>query len=37
MSPTEVRDLFEAVIATIRDPAGYGVWQVPVVAGRKPC
>ena len=27
---------FEDMIATIRDPSGYGVWHVPVVAGRVP-
>jgi SAM-dependent methyltransferase len=29
-------DHFEDMIATIRDPSGYGVWHVPVVAGRVP-
>jgi SAM-dependent methyltransferase len=27
---------FDDMIATIHDPDGYGVWQVPVVAGRVP-
>ena len=27
---------FEDMIATIQDPSGYGVWHVPVVAGRVP-
>jgi len=27
---------FEDMIATIRDPSGYGVWHVPIVAGRIP-
>jgi SAM-dependent methyltransferase len=27
---------FEDMIATIRDPSGYGVWHVPVVAARVP-
>ena len=27
---------FEDMIATIHDPSGYGVWHVPVVAGRVP-
>ena len=36
LSVGEVRALFSAVIATLEDPAGYGVWQVPVIAGRKP-
>jgi ubiquinone/menaquinone biosynthesis C-methylase UbiE len=32
----EIRDLFAAVIETLQDPEGYGVWQVPVLAGQKP-
>jgi ubiquinone/menaquinone biosynthesis C-methylase UbiE len=36
LSMGEVQALFSAVIATLEDPAGYGVWQVPVIAGRKP-
>lgn len=32
----EVRALFDAALATLRDPEGYAVWQLPVVAGRKP-
>ena len=31
-----VRDHFQALIDEVRDPEGYGVWMVPVVAGRKP-
>ena len=27
---------FDDMIATIHDPSGYGVWHVPVVAGRVP-
>lgn len=27
---------FDEMIATIHDPAGYGVWHVPVVAARVP-
>jgi SAM-dependent methyltransferase len=27
---------FDDMIATLRDPSGYGVWHVPVVAGRVP-
>ena len=27
---------FEDMIATIQDPSGYGVWHVPIVAGRDP-
>ena len=33
---TEVRALFGAALATLRDPQGYAVWQLPVVAGRRP-
>lgn len=36
MAVSEVRAMFDAIIATIHDPNGYGVWQVPVVAGRRP-
>jgi ubiquinone/menaquinone biosynthesis C-methylase UbiE len=32
----EVRDLFDAALATLRDPQGYAVWHLPVVAGRRP-
>ena len=32
----QVRAAFQALIDEIRDPDGYGVWMVPVVAGRKP-
>jgi ubiquinone/menaquinone biosynthesis C-methylase UbiE len=32
----EVRALFDAALATLRDPEGYAVWQLPVVAGRRP-
>jgi ubiquinone/menaquinone biosynthesis C-methylase UbiE len=35
MSLEEVRGMFDAIIATLEDPDGYGVWQVPVVAGRR--
>jgi len=35
MAVGEVREMFDAIIATIRDPNSYGVWQVPVVAGRR--
>jgi len=31
----EVRAHFDAMIAAIRNPGGYGVWQLPVVRGRK--
>ena len=27
---------FEDMLATIRDPQGYGVWMSPIVAGRVP-
>jgi hypothetical protein len=34
------RDLFLAhfndMIATLGEPAGYGVWHVPIIAGRVP-
>jgi len=30
-----IRQLFDAVIHGVLDPASYGVWQIPVVAGRK--
>ena len=30
-----IRQLFDAVIEGVRDPASYGVWQIPVIAGRK--
>jgi SAM-dependent methyltransferase len=29
-------DQFDGMIATLNNPDGYGVWQVPVVAGRVP-
>jgi hypothetical protein len=29
-------DQFDDMIATLEDPSGYGVWHVPVVAGRVP-
>ena len=32
----EFIDHFEDMLATIRDPSGYGVWHVPVVAARVP-
>jgi hypothetical protein len=31
----EVRAMFDAIIETVRDPDAYGVWQVPIVAGRR--
>jgi SAM-dependent methyltransferase len=34
--PREGRARFDAALATLRDPEGYAVWQLPVVAGRKP-
>ena len=36
LEPRAVRALFDAIIATVNDPAAYGVWQLPVVAGRRP-
>lgn len=35
LSVEEIRGLFSAIIETIEDAAGYGVWQVPVIAGQK--
>jgi hypothetical protein len=32
----EVAAHFDDMIACIEDPAGYAVWHVPVVTGRKP-
>jgi ubiquinone/menaquinone biosynthesis C-methylase UbiE len=32
----QISALFDASIATLRDPQGYAVWQLPVVAGRRP-
>ena len=31
----EVRASFDAIIATVEDPDSYGVWHVPVIAGRR--
>jgi SAM-dependent methyltransferase len=36
VSRSEFVDYFDDMIATIRDPSGYGVWHVPVVAARVP-
>ena len=36
LGPEEARAGFEAMIACILDPAGYGVWQVPVISGNMP-
>jgi len=36
LRPGEARALFDHAIATIRDPAQYAVWHVPVISGRKP-
>jgi ubiquinone/menaquinone biosynthesis C-methylase UbiE len=36
LSRTEVRAMFDAIIDTVNDPQAYGVWHVPVVAGRCP-
>jgi ubiquinone/menaquinone biosynthesis C-methylase UbiE len=30
-----IRKLFDAVIEGVLDPTSYGVWQIPVIAGRK--
>ena len=29
-------DHFESMLEAIRDPDGYGVWQIPVISGRVP-
>lgn len=31
-----IRAYFDAVIASARDPESYGVWHLPVIAGRRP-
>jgi ubiquinone/menaquinone biosynthesis C-methylase UbiE len=36
MTPDRVRATFDDMIACMRRPDGYAVWQVPVVSGRKP-
>lgn len=36
LEPRAVRAMFDAIIATVNDPEAYGVWQLPVVAGRRP-
>jgi SAM-dependent methyltransferase len=36
LSREEVAAAWEAMLGAIRDPAGYGVWQLPVVSGRIP-
>jgi hypothetical protein len=35
MTALEIRAAFDAIIATVQDPSAYGVWQVPVIAGRR--
>jgi SAM-dependent methyltransferase len=35
LTPDEARALFNALLKTIDDPAGYAVWHVPVIAGIK--
>lgn len=35
MTVEEIRAAFDAIIATVQDPRAYGVWQVPVIAGRR--
>jgi hypothetical protein len=32
----EARALFDYIIASIRNPDEYAVWQVPIVSGQKP-
>lgn len=36
LSPAAVRAMFDAIIDAVNDPECYGVWHVPVVAGRCP-
>jgi len=36
LSSKEARALFDFIIASIRNPREYAVWQVPIVSGRKP-
>lgn len=36
MSREDVRGSFDTMIAAIRDPDGYGVWQIPVATGIRP-
>jgi ubiquinone/menaquinone biosynthesis C-methylase UbiE len=36
LSSGEARALFDYIIASIRNPDEYAVWQVPIVSGRKP-
>ena len=36
MTVVEATAYFDAMIANIRDPEGYALWQVPVVSGRVP-
>src|SRR5471032_999620 len=33
---SEARALFDYIIASVRNPRDYAVWQVPIVSGRKP-
>jgi ubiquinone/menaquinone biosynthesis C-methylase UbiE len=34
-APAQVAARFDAMVAAVEDPAGYAVWQVPVVSARK--
>jgi ubiquinone/menaquinone biosynthesis C-methylase UbiE len=36
LSSGEARALFNFIIASVRNPGEYAVWQVPIVSGRKP-
>src|SRR6204780_1221945 len=36
LSSADARALFDFIIASIRNPDEYAVWQVPIVSGRKP-
>jgi ubiquinone/menaquinone biosynthesis C-methylase UbiE len=35
LTPSEIRALFDQIIATILDPQQYAVWHIPVISGRK--
>jgi ubiquinone/menaquinone biosynthesis C-methylase UbiE len=33
--PADVRRRFDAIVASVEDPAQYAVWQVPIISGRR--
>lgn len=35
MTIETIRGFFDAIVASVRDPDAYGVWQLPVIAGRR--